>query len=176
MKLTIEATGDTENDVRQAVSEAMDRFDAGNTSGFDRNATGSFTFTVEGEPVEPEQVEQALAVVRRVAAVRRAPIRVGERYPFYAEMQQEYEPPEKRLRNYTGQSVTVIAEADPQDRDDDDAVNVVAFVVRAEDGFEFTALAEELNGWDFDLGQYFWPDATYGPRHDRRFLANERDA
>lgn len=115
-------------------------------------------------------------------AVERPPIVVGKSYEFYAEMQQGGDPPATRMRNYTGQQVTVIRnlrrdEYDgpgPDDKDDDAYETSRAFIVRAENGQEFTALLEELNGWDRDLGQFFWPDGTHGPDHDRSFLANER--
>src|SRR3954454_20030803 len=97
--------------------------------------------------------------------VERVTIEVGRQYPFFCEMQQEYEPPELRMRNYTGQLVTVLrnlssTEYDgpgPDDTNDDDFDVSRAFMVRAKDGFEFQAMVEELNDWDRDLGQYFWP-------------------
>src|SRR4051812_23345481 len=114
--------------------------------------------------------------------VERVTIEVGRQYPFFCEMQQEYEPSEKRMRNYTGQLVTVVrhlssTEYDGPGPDDDDEGFEVsrAFIVRAKDGFEFQAMVEELNDWDRDLGQYFWPDATYGPERNTMFLANERN-
>ena len=116
-------------------------------------------------------------------SVERRPVVVGESYVFYAEMQQEYEPAEGRMRNYTGKLVTVVRnltteEYDgpgPDDANDDDFDVSRAFIVRcALDRREFTAMVEELNGWDRDLGQYFWPDATYGPAHERWALSNER--
>lgn len=124
--------------------------------------------------------------------IERAPIEIGRQYPFFAEMQQEYEPPEKRMRNYTGQLVTVIAWTNKAEFEEQEAAIREEvrngqwpsfdeaerefgprYLVRAKDGFEFEAQIEELNDWDRDLGQFFWPDATYGPRHDRAFLSNE---
>ena len=102
-------------------------------------------------------------------------IEVGKRYEFFCEIQQEYEPPPSRLRQYTGQTVLVIAiEHSPSDADWHDDYSERSFRVRADNGHEFSAHEAELNGWDRDLGQYFWPDATYGPKHTREFLSNER--
>ena len=95
-------------------------------------------------------------------------IRVGDVREFYSEVQEEYEPPEKRLRRFTGQTVTVIG------RPVDAADETTMFTVRADDGTEFEVHAEEIDGWDFEQGQYFWPDGTWGPDHDTRFLVNER--
>lgn len=117
--------------------------------------------------------------VDQARAIERAVIEVGHSYEFYCEMQQEYEPPERRLRRFTGQTVTVLRnlrrdEYDgPGDRDEDFETSRV-FAVCAQDGTEFQAHVEELDGWDRDLGQFFWPDGTYGPDHDQRFLAAER--
>lgn len=110
-------------------------------------------------------------------AVERPDIVVGNQYEFYAEMRQEYEPPEKRMCKYTGQTVTVVRplSADESDWFEPyiDEANVLiepevsrGFIVRADDGFEFTALEEELNGWDKDLGQFYNPDGTYGPNKE----------
>lgn len=117
-------------------------------------------------------------------SVRRPPIEAGKHYTFYCEMQQEYEPPEKRLRRFTGQEVLVIRNLrGPNDPDPEydgpgpnDVVDLEAedgpgyfessrvFIVRAKDGTEFNAFEEELNGWDRDLGQFFWPGDS--PRAD----------
>jgi hypothetical protein len=40
----IEFTGKTLADVRDAIEEALSRIEDGNTSGFDRNDDGGFTF------------------------------------------------------------------------------------------------------------------------------------
>lgn len=45
----IEFTGKTMSDVEAAVEEALERIKNENTSGFDRNEDGSFTFEVDGE-------------------------------------------------------------------------------------------------------------------------------
>jgi hypothetical protein len=108
---------------------------------------------------------------------------VGESYEFYAEMQQDYDPPEQRMRNYTGQKVKVLSVNTDTDwfepyEENGELVRPEvskSFIVRAEDGFEFCAMEEELDGWDKDLGQYFWPDGTHGPDHSKRFLVNERN-
>jgi len=102
-------------------------------------------------------------------AVRREAIVIGKEYTFYSEMQQEYLPPNERIRNYTGQKVTVLSHFPDNDPDAS-----TAFAVRASNGHIFTAMVEELNGWDYDLGQFFWPDATYGPTHETWPLMNER--
>lgn len=47
IKGKIEFTGKTMSDVRDAVEEALARIDLGNTSGFDRNETGSFDFEAD---------------------------------------------------------------------------------------------------------------------------------
>jgi hypothetical protein len=93
---------------------------------------------------------------------------VGDVCAFYSEVQQEYEPPEKRLRRFTGQDVTVVAALGKPDVNTSEQ-----YTVRAPDGTEFTAWWEELSGWDLALGQFFWPDATYGPSHETTFLGNE---
>lgn len=97
---------------------------------------------------------------------------VGQEYEFHAEMQEPELPAHERMRNYTGQKVAVISGPGPKD----DPENSDYFVVRASDGREFTAAEEELNGWDKALGQFFWPDGTYGPSRERTYLANERIA
>lgn len=123
--------------------------------------------------------------VDQARAVTREPIEVGKEYEFYAEMQQDYDPPAKRMRNYTGQKVTVVrplrglgepdSESDWFEPTEDEQPEVSrGYIVRAADGREFTALEEELDGWDRDLGQFFWPDGTYGWDHDTHFLGNER--
>jgi hypothetical protein len=121
--------------------------------------------------------------IKELQAIVRDPIVVGKSYTFYCEVQQEYEPPEKRLRKYTGQDVTVIRNRTREEYDgpgpddnDDDFDTSRLFVVRASDGVEFDAHIEELNGLDRDLGQYFNPDATYGPDRDTLFLENEQES
>ena len=47
--LTITITGNTDGDLENGLAEATKRFEAGNTSGFDSNDSGRFSFTVEGE-------------------------------------------------------------------------------------------------------------------------------
>jgi hypothetical protein len=47
IKGKIEFTGETIEDVRDAVEEALSRINLGNTSGFDRNGSGGFSFDVE---------------------------------------------------------------------------------------------------------------------------------
>ena len=101
-------------------------------------------------------------------------VEVGDVVNFYCEVQQEYLPATKRLRRFTGQEVTVIEAFGPPDPDYPEEGSTL-FKVRTGDGTEFHAHQEELNGWDLDLGQFFWPDGTYGPDHCRRFMRNERD-
>lgn len=114
----------------------------------------------------------------RAAHEASLPIRVGQQYEFYSELQQSQDPPEERNRNYTGQMVTVIAgplqEEEGDNGPDDEEGASDLFRVRAADGREFEAYEEELTGWDKVLGQYFWPDGTCGPDHDPQFLCNER--
>lgn len=98
---------------------------------------------------------------------------VGQQYQFFAEMQESELPAAERMRNYTGQMVTVIL---GPEFDEHDPETGTYFKVRAADGREFTAALEELNGWGKALGQYFWPDGTYGPIRDQRFLSNENSA
>ncbi len=98
--------------------------------------------------------------------IERPPIVVGREYTFFAEMQEEYEPEHKRMRNYTGKLVTVL-EVEKADSD------ATLYKVMARDGFVFSAQQEEINDWDRDLGQYFWPDATWGPEHDTFAIINE---
>lgn len=96
----------------------------------------------------------------------------GQEYEFYAELQQAEEKPEERMRNYTGQRVKVLLQWVKEDPDNDDGPDL--YEVQASDGRIFTATLEELNGWDKALGQYFWPDGTYGPNRDTTYLTNER--
>ena len=113
--------------------------------------------------------------------IERPPIIVGNQYTFFAEMQQEYEPAEKRMRRFTGTLVTVLRVNEDTDwfepfEENGELVEPEvskSFFVRAKDGSEFCVHEEEINDWDRDLGQYFWPDATYGPDHDTLFLGNE---
>lgn len=42
----IEFTGNTLEDAAEAIREALTRIEAENTSGFDRNETGSFAFEI----------------------------------------------------------------------------------------------------------------------------------
>lgn len=102
------------------------------------------------------------------------PIVVGQQHEFFAEMQEAELPAHERMRNYTGQMVTVISKADASLDAQDDPETSDFFLVRAQDGREFTAAEEELNGWGKALGQYFWPDGTYGPDRDTAYLSNER--
>jgi hypothetical protein len=103
-------------------------------------------------------------------AVARPTIKIGDSYVFYCEVQEEYKPAAERLRNFTGQLVTVLTVVPTGDPDASTLYHVRAYTGDR----EFDAHEEELNGWDRDLGQYFWPDATYGPERSSMFLANER--
>jgi hypothetical protein len=96
-------------------------------------------------------------------------ITVGESYEFVSEVQQEYQPAAKRLRNYTGQTVTVL-----EDLGRSDPESSRTYKVRAADGHEFTAWEEEISGWDKDLGQFFNPDGTYGPLAEK-MIAEKQD-
>lgn len=97
------------------------------------------------------------------------PIAVGGEYEFFSELQQAEMPEQERMRNYTGQTVTVLA--GPLPKDDEEGSDL--FKICAADGREFEAFEEELNGWNKALGQYFWPDGTYGPQKDKKYLVNE---
>lgn len=46
IKGKIEFTGETIEDVQEAIEEALNRINLGNTTGFDRNESGSFSFDV----------------------------------------------------------------------------------------------------------------------------------
>jgi hypothetical protein len=132
-------------------------------------------YYIDGPCVGPVVLESVpLLTGDEARNILRRKILVDQRYTFFCEMQQEYEPVEERMRNYTGQQVTVIAREwgpweDKWTRDDS-----IIYKVRADNGFEFLANEEELNGWDRDLGQYFWPDGTWGPDRKRDFIGNER--
>lgn len=104
-------------------------------------------------------------------ALTRPTIELGQSYEFYAEMQQEYESTQDRMRNYTGQPVLILRLLGENENDPE---NSPAYEVEAHDGRRFVAHEEELNGWGKDLGQFFWPDGTFGPDHDKTFLVNER--
>jgi hypothetical protein len=84
---------------------------------------------------------------------------IGNKYEFVSEMEQEYLPAEERMNRYTGQTVTVLREQGPDERD---AETGRGFHVRADDGEEFVANEEEINGWDKALGQFFGPSGIYG--------------
>lgn len=93
-------------------------------------------------------------------SVKRPTIRVGRRYTFYSEVQQEYLPPAERLRNYTGQRVLVIEQTFyPGHPDWCPGESERSYLVRADDGREFGVHMSELNGWDYDLCQYFSPES-----------------
>lgn len=49
LKGKIEFEGKTMSDVEFAIEEALGRIRDGNTTGFDRNEDGNFSFDVEGE-------------------------------------------------------------------------------------------------------------------------------
>lgn len=98
-------------------------------------------------------------------------VEVGGRYRFFCEVLDDLESPEERLRRFTGQGVKVIRTVEVDDPD-----RPPAYVVRADDGTEFTAQEEELSGWDYALDQFFWPDGTYGKARSGEFLANERSS
>jgi len=49
LKTTITLTGRSQNDLELALQEALRVVEAGNTSGTNRNDTGSFTFETTGE-------------------------------------------------------------------------------------------------------------------------------
>jgi hypothetical protein len=109
--------------------------------------------------------------IEEVEAMNLPDIIVGESYEFYAEMVQEQEPPDKRMRNYTGQQVKVLCVNEDSDwfepYEDDDGETVYpevskSFIVKADDGFEFIAMEEELSGWDKHLGQFYGPSGIYG--------------
>lgn len=106
--------------------------------------------------------------------IERAPIEIGRQYTFFSTMQQEYEPPEKRIRSHTGKLVRVVRVTRDYDALDWADNPERMFNVRAANGFEFAAWETELNGFMCDTGQYFWPDATWGPEHDAFALSNER--
>jgi len=104
--------------------------------------------------------------------IERPPIIAGNQYTFYSTMQEEYMPPEKRMRNYTGKLVTVIEHSNANLEGEEGYEPM--FRVRAANGFEFDAYEGELNGWFCDTGQFFWPDATWGHDHNEFALANEK--
>lgn len=47
IKGKIEFTGETLEDVQAAVEEALNRISLGNTTGFDRSESGSFSFDMD---------------------------------------------------------------------------------------------------------------------------------
>lgn len=95
-------------------------------------------------------------------------VKVGGRYRFFCEMQQEYDAPAERLRRFTGQEVEVVDAFPVEDPD-----SSRAYKVRADDGTEFTVQEEELSGWDHALDQFFWPDGTSGKARSGEFLPGE---
>lgn len=97
-------------------------------------------------------------------------IEIGKAYPFYCEIQEEYRPASERLRRYTGTIVTV--EAVDHERDEE----CPGFLARTWDGQLISVNSEEINGWDYELDQFFWVDGTYGKGHAPDFLGNERAA
>lgn len=52
MKVKVEIYGHTPDDVAAALAEVQKQLSDGFTSGMDRNDTGSYTFTAEGEYVD----------------------------------------------------------------------------------------------------------------------------
>jgi hypothetical protein len=86
------------------------------------------------------------------SAKTRPEIIVGMFYPFYSELEQETFPWNERDRRFSGTAVQVIS-MDDSENIEGNPIHI--YTVRAHDGSTFVALDEELNGWDFDLGQYF---------------------
>jgi len=105
--------------------------------------------------------------------IERPPIEVGRSYTFYSTMQEEYVPEKEcRMRTYTGKLVQVLAHSNADYANEEGYEPM--YRVLAHNGFEFDAYEGELNGWFCDTGQYFWPDATWGPEHDDFALSNEK--
>ena len=108
--------------------------------------------------------------VEEVEALNLPDIIVGESYEFYAEMLQETEPADKRMRNYTGQKVLVLRVNEDSDwfepyEENGELIEPEvskSFIVRTADGFEFCAMQEELDGWDKHLGQFYGPSGIWG--------------
>lgn len=115
---------------------------------------------------QPSTIQDRIAA----AAAASVPILVDQTYEFHAEMQEEYLPAGQRMRNYTGTMVTVLSGPLPKD---DEGMSEY-FKVRTHDGRELVVAEEEINGFGKALGQYFWPDGTYGPDRCSDFLRNER--
>lgn len=113
-----------------------------------------------------------MLTVEEARKVERPEIIIGATYTFYAEMMEEDKPTGERMRDYTGQSVVVMRQLTSEESDwfepyqeNGELVEPEVsrgWIVRADDGREFTALEEELNGWDFDLGQFYGPSGTWG--------------
>lgn len=49
LSVIVNVTGSTQSDIESALEEALRSIRSGNTSGFDKNDSGSFNFDVEGE-------------------------------------------------------------------------------------------------------------------------------
>lgn len=78
----------------------------------------------------------------------------GARYPFYSSAQDTNQNDNLPggYRAYSGQFVEVLGQTHKGGED-----TTPLYLVRADDGNEFEAYEDELNGWAFDTGQWFPP-------------------
>lgn len=108
--------------------------------------------------------------------------KAGDVCTFYSEVLQETLPASERLCRFTGQDVTIVrnlrgyhdADAEYDGPGPDDVVDHTAedgpgffpvsrqYLVRAADGTVFAAMVEELNGWDYERGQFYNAAGEYG--------------
>jgi hypothetical protein len=106
--------------------------------------------------------------IEEAQKIERPPVQVGQQYPFYSTMVQEYLPQSEQIRRHTSHYVDVIEiEFDDSYSDWIEGESERCFKVRAADGTKFHALEGELNGWFRDTGQFYNADGTWGPKKCR---------
>lgn len=82
-------------------------------------------------------------------------IGLGKFYRFYSDCVECKTENGNLIRAYSGQEVEVLEETTMSDAA---AVNQMrTYKVRANNGDTFTANQDELNGWNFDIGQWVGP-------------------
>ena len=86
--------------------------------------------------------------------IKRVDIKIGEHYPFYSTLEGR-DGHNVQCRHYTGQHVLVIKDTTEYDDPSFTETQERIFMVRAEDGVEFSAWEGELNDWYFDTRQFY---------------------
>lgn len=82
-------------------------------------------------------------------SIEREPVKIGNRYTFYSTMAGKTSG-DVYPRRYTGQEVEVVERTTEVDEESSGL-----FLVRADDGVEFDAYPDELDGFIYDTGQFY---------------------